>query len=108
MERFIDLGHDMALLWQNYWPGYLNGMWSTIRLAVVATFIGCIIGFLCGILNTIPYAKQDPPVKRFFLKLIRVVIRIYVEVFRGTPMVLQAVFIYYGLPYFWDVQWPRC
>lgn len=26
----------------------------------------------------------------------------YVEVFRGTPMVLQAVFIYYGLPYFTD------
>ena len=29
-------------------------------------------------------------------------IRIYVEVFRGTPMVLQAVFVYYGLPYFTD------
>ena len=28
--------------------------------------------------------------------------RVYVEVFRGTPMVLQAVFIYYGLPYFTD------
>jgi putative lysine transport system permease protein len=27
-----------------------------------------------------------------------------VEVFRGTPMVLQAVFIYYGLPYFTDGQ----
>ena len=30
--------------------------------------------------------------------------RIYVEVFRGTPMVLQAVFIYYGLPYFTNQQ----
>lgn len=36
------------------------------------------------------------------LKLIRAIIRIYVEVFRGTPMVLQAVFIVYGLPYFTD------
>ena len=34
------------------------------------------------------------------LKLLRIIIRIYVEVFRGTPMVLQSVFIYYGLPYF--------
>ena len=34
------------------------------------------------------------------MKLLRVVIRVYVEVFRGTPMVLQSVFIYYGLPYF--------
>ena len=51
-------------------------------------------------LNTIPYTKNDPLPKRFLLKLLRVIIRIYVEVFRGTPMVLQSVFIYYGLPYF--------
>ena len=69
---------------------------------MVATLIGCVIGLLCGILNTIPYTRQDPPVKRFFLKLLRALIRIYVEVFRGTPMVLQAVFIFYGLPYFTD------
>ena len=56
--------------------------------------------FACGVLNTIPYTLKDHPAKRFFLKLLRVLIRIYVEVFRGTPMVLQAVFIYYGLPYF--------
>ena len=37
-----------------------------------------------------------------FLKLIRALVRLYVEVFRGTPMVLQAVFLYYGLPYFPD------
>ena len=53
-------------------------------------------------LNTIPYAKNDPLPKRFLLKLVRVIIRVYVEVFRGTPMVLQAVFIVYGLPYFTD------
>ena len=100
MDRFLKLGQDMALLWQNYYPGYLNGIKNTIILAVVATIIGCIIGLVCGILNTIPYAKQDPLPKRIILKAIRVIVRIYVEVFRGTPMVLQAVFIYYGLPYF--------
>ena len=106
MERFLDLGHDIVLLLKNYWPGYLNGIKNTFILAVVATVIGCVIGFACGVLNTIPYTKQDPPLKRFFLKFIRVIIRIYVEVFRGTPMVLQAVFIYYGLPYFGGGQWP--
>ena len=49
-----------------------------------------------------PYTKKDPLPKRFLLKLLRIIIRIYVEVFRGTPMVLQAVFIVYGLPYFTD------
>lgn len=100
MERFVKLGQDMSLLWQNYASGYLSGIKSTLILALVATLIGCVIGLVCGILNTIPYSKNDPLIKRFFLKLIRVLVRIYVEVFRGTPMVLQAVFIYYGLPYF--------
>ena len=100
MEILIQLVSDIGKLWAKYGASYLSGMRSTLILALVATAIGCVIGFICGVLNTIPYAPGDSPVKKFFLKLIRVVVRIYVEVFRGTPMVLQAVFLYYGLPYF--------
>lgn len=100
MSRFAQLGTDIAKLWTKYGNAYLSGIQNTLILALVGTVIGCLIGFLCGILNTIPYGKNDPPLKRFFLGLLRVIIRIYVEVFRGTPMVLQAVFLYYGLPYF--------
>ena len=100
MTVFGQLAHDIVDLWGRYSSSYLNGVKNTIILAVVATAIGCIIGFACGVLQTIPHGKNDNAVKRFFLALIRVIIRIYVEVFRGTPMVLQAVFVYYGLPYF--------
>ena len=100
MDVLMELGSDVARLWATYAPTYLNGVKNTLILAVVATFFGCIIGLLCGVLNTIPYAPGDNWLKKFFLKLIRALVRIYVEVFRGTPMVLQAVFIYYGLPYF--------
>lgn len=99
MDSFSTLINDIGRLLDVYWKTYLSGMGNTLVLAIVATLIGCVIGLVCGILNTIPYAKSDSPVKRFFLKLIRAIIRIYVEVFRGTPMVLQAVFIYYGVPY---------
>ena len=102
MQKLIELASDVAALWGKYHSSYLTGIRNTLILAVVATVIGCVIGFVCGILNTIPHAKNDPPLKRFFLALIRVLVRIYVEVFRGTPMVLQAVFIFYGLPYFTD------
>ena len=102
MEKLLELGYDMSRLWENYWPNYLIGIRNTLIVAVVATIIGCIIGLVCGILNTIPYTKRDSLGKRFLLKLIRVIVRIYVEVFRGTPMILQAVFIYYGMPYFID------
>ncbi len=102
MDKLIDLFTDIGKLWSVYDVRYLIGIRNTLILAVAATAIGCIIGLICGILNTIPYTKNDHPVKRFFLKLIRVIVRIYVEVFRGTPMVLQAVFIFFGLPYFTD------
>ena len=100
MEILIQLVNDIGKLWAKYGASYLTGMRNTLILALTATAIGCIIGFLCGVLNTIPCAPGDSPVKKFFLKLIRAIVRIYVEVFRGTPMVLQAVFLYYGLPYF--------
>ena len=100
MDVLLELGNDVARLWANYAPTYLNGVKNTLILAVIATFFGCVIGLLCGVLNTIPYASHDNVFKKFFLKLIRALVRVYVEVFRGTPMVLQAVFIYYGLPYF--------
>ena len=100
MDRLIQLGTDIVGLWGKYGGSYLNGIKNTLILALVSTVIGCVIGFVCGILQTIPHSRNDSPVKRFFLALIRGIVRVYVEVFRGTPMVLQAVFVYYGLPYF--------
>ncbi len=100
MNKLAQLGTDIAKLWGKYSGAYLSGIENTLILALVGTLIGCLIGFICGVLNTIPCSRNDHPLKRFFLKLVRVIIRIYVEVFRGTPMVLQAVFLFYGLPYF--------
>ena len=102
MDKLAKLISDIGKLWGHYSAAYFTGIQNTLILAVAATLAGCLIGLMCGVLNTIPYTQNDPPIKRFFLKLLRVLIRVYVEVFRGTPMVLQAVFIFYGLPYFTD------
>ena len=101
---FTQLLSDIGSLWAKYGMVYLNGIANTLILAVTATLIGCIIGFFCGILQTIPYGPKDIIIKRVLLKLIRIIIRAYVEIFRGTPMILQAVFIYYGMPYFFGVS----
>ena len=95
---------DISMLWAKYRMVYLNGIANTLILATTATLIGCVIGFLCGILQTIPYGKNDYIVKKVLLKFVRIVIRAYVEIFRGTPMILQAVFIFYGMPYFFSVS----
>ncbi|MBR4016294.1 MAG: amino acid ABC transporter permease [Oscillospiraceae bacterium] len=100
MNIFAKLGQDIVRLWNEYAGLYLSGVWNTISLAVLCTAVGCLIGLLCGILNTIPFTKNDNIIKRIVLRTIRIINQIYVEVFRGTPMILQAVVIYYGLPYF--------
>ena len=100
MDKLAKLWSDMGKLLEHYLPSYLTGLQNTLILAVAATLAGCIIGLVCGVLNTIPFSKSDNIFKRVILRLIRIIVRVYVEVFRGTPMVLQAVFIFYGLPYF--------
>ena len=102
MNKFAQLAADITKLWTKYGTAYLSGIENTLILALVGTVIGCLIGFVCGVLNTIPRRPNDHPLKKIILMLVRVIIRIYVEVFRGTPMVLQAVFLFYGLPYFTD------
>jgi len=101
---FAQLISDIGSLWEKYGSVYLNGIANTLILATVSTLIGCVIGFFCGILQTIPCGPNENVVKRVLLKIVRIIIRAYVEIFRGTPMILQAVFIFYGLPYFFGVS----
>ena len=104
---------DVVKAWTTYSSTYMDGIKNTLLLAFVGTLFGCLIGFLCGILQTIPYKNNDSGVKKFLIKLLRGIIRVYVEFFRGTPMVLQAVFFYYGLPYLtqgaklWSSVWRK-
>jgi len=81
---------------QNNGPSLLRGAGITLLIAFVATAIGCLIGFIIGIVNTIPIEKNSNPVKKAVLRVVKVVLGVYIEVFRGTPMMVQAVFIYYG------------
>ena len=81
---------------QNYGMSLLKGAGTTLLIALVGTIIGCLIGFVVGIIQTIPLSKRDSLLKKIFLKTLKVIMNIYVEVFRGTPMMVQAMFIYYG------------
>ncbi len=87
------------------WLGYiirnsgrsmLKGAVNTIIIAFVGTLIGCLIGFIVGIIQTIPADRGDPPVKRYILAASRLLLNVYIEVFRGTPMMAQAFFIFFG------------
>lgn len=81
---------------QEYWPMFLNGAKDTIIISVLGTVIGVLIGLLAGVARTIPVSKRDSVLKRTLVSLGNTVISVYVEVFRGTPMIVQAMVIYYG------------
>ena len=84
----------ILFLLERYGASFLRGAGVTMAIALVGTLIGCIIGFAVGVVQTIPVSKRDGLPKRIFLKAVKVILSAYVELFRGTPMMVQAMFIY--------------
>jgi len=99
----------MLYILEKYGMSFLKGVGVTMTVAVICTAIGCLIGFAVGIVQTIPAKKSDFILKRFILRLFKVLLSIYVEIFRGTPMMLQAMFIFYGTSQLFHINmtmWP--
>ncbi|KML02748.1 amino acid ABC transporter permease [Rossellomorea marisflavi] len=76
------------------WAMFLRGAGVTLLIAFVGTVIGAAIGLLAGVIRTIPVPERGP--KKVILKVVNIVLSIYIEFFRGTPMIVQAMVIYYG------------
>lgn len=76
------------------WPMFLRGAGLTLLIALIGTVLGAIIGLLAGVIRTIPV--PDSGAKKALLKVINTILSIYIEFFRGTPMIVQAMVIYYG------------
>ena len=86
----------VAYILNEYGSMLLSGAWKTMVIAVISTAIGCVIGFAVGIVQTIPTNRQENPVHWAVVGFFKVLLNAYVEIFRGTPMMVQAAFIYYG------------
>lgn len=81
---------------------FLQGIGYTMLIALTGTLIGLLIGLITGIIRTIPKSKN--PVMRLVLKIINAVISVYVEIFRGTPMMVQSMVIFWGYAFMHDGQ----
>lgn len=98
-----DFWGRVVYLLQQYGPSFLRGAGTTMLIAVISTAAGCLIGFGVGIVQTTP-ADKAHPVKYILMKLVRFLLDAYVEIFRGTPMMVQAMFIYYGLAQLFNIH----
>ncbi|MEK4453596.1 amino acid ABC transporter permease [Paenibacillus sp. FSL R5-0636] len=67
-------------------PLYGEAMWLTVKLALLAIVFSLLIGLLFSI---VLYYK---------VKIVSDVIKIYIELSRNTPLLVQLFFLYYGLP----------
>lgn len=86
----------VSFILEEYGPLFLRGTGVTLLVALSGTIIGFVLGLLVAILRTIPVAAKDPWPKKVLLKILRFLLGVYIEVFRGTPMIVQAMVIYYG------------
>lgn len=77
---------DFIALFKESIPSLLSGLKVTVEITalalVIATFLGLIFGLMAVSTN----------------KTLKVIARIYVDIIRGTPLIVQAFFVYFGLP----------
>jgi putative lysine transport system permease protein len=92
-------GRKMSIDWiitiiSNNWQMFLRGAGTTLIIALIGTVLGAVIGLLAGVVRTIPVPVKRT--KKVILKVVNIILSIYIEFFRGTPMIVQAMVIYYG------------
>ena len=85
---------DVIQIVVKYYPQLLRGVGNTMLIALTGTVAGLAIGLLTGVIRTAPQSKN--PVLRVLHKILNGIIAVYVEIFRGTPMMVQSMVIYWG------------
>ena len=85
---------DALFLLTEYKEYFIKGTLNTLLFSFSGTAIGILIGLCTGIIRTAPESKN--PVLRVIQKIDNALIYCYVEVFRGTPMMVQSMVIYWG------------
>lgn len=68
------------------WPLFAKSFLVTLSLAILGLILALTLGVIFGILSSSKH------------KVLRGIARVYVEFFQNTPLLIQFIFMYYGLP----------
>ena len=68
------------------------GLWTTVKLTLICMVLGCTLGFFVGLARTAPSI------------ILRGIASVYVEFFRGTPVLIQLFWIFFCLPLILGVE----
>ncbi len=86
----------MIFLTRKYLSMFVEGTVLTLYIAVSGTILGFALGYLVGIIGDIKVNEGDHILKKILIKTVKTIFSVYVEIFRDTPMIVQAMIIYYG------------
>lgn len=84
-------------LLKRHYPIFLSGVLVTVTISMLGTLFGFVIGLFLATLRLLPMAKPRSRLVFLLTKVGSIISKIYVQVFRGTPMIVQATVIYYGV-----------
>ena len=87
----MDILNNIVLILQRYWDLFLEGIGVTLLLSAIAVGCGVIIGSLLALMRLSKWhiGKVRP---------LNLIATIYVEIIRGTPLLLQLYFFFFLLP----------
>lgn len=97
VENPTNLFEWMIFLAKKYFSMFLEGTWLTLYIAVIGTILGFVLGYVIGIIQDAKISQGDNIIKKTMLRLVKAIASIYVEIFRDTPMIVQAMIVYHGL-----------
>ena len=90
----MNIFQKMADIFAKYHQMIFKGIGYTMLVSIIGTIIGLVIGLLIGVFRTMPTPKNK------FLRVLKKaadwILSAYVEMFRGTPMMVQAMVIFWG------------
>lgn len=73
----------------NNWNQLLSGTVTTLYVSLTGTIIGFLIGLVVALI-------KNESKNNIFMKFAELIANIYIAVFRGTPMIVQSMVIFYG------------
>ncbi len=76
---------------------YAAGIKTTLILALLGTVFGTLIGFVIVGLRIQEVHYKDKGYIKFLKKLANIIAIVYIDIIRGTPMMVQAMLFFYGI-----------
>lgn len=86
----------ISFLASEYSDMFWQGTLITLGIAFGGTILGFVLGFIGGVIKDIDI-RNDHPAKKVLFQFLKAIVNVYVEIFRDTPMIVQAMVLYYGL-----------